>query len=916
MLVGEASIKLDAMADDLRRTLDREINGALAGVTVKSDPLVKLTQDIRKAELDLVQAEDALTASHQKVTAAEQELFRVRTNGKSTTADIAKAERALEVAFLQATVATDRNGQAIRRLTALRQEHRRVTMASQVSETSWVRTILGSSNAVRSLTGVLGIFNRRQRESGDAADSTGRRLRNQGNAASGLGRVLDGALRAPLAFITSGWQLMGAVGSATFSLLTSKALLLGGGIATILGPVGGLMLALPGLAFVGVGAFSAIALGMDGVKKAFEGLKPTIDTLKQQVSGSFQSGLTPAVNNLKQILPQLRVEFQSMAMALGGTLTQITNLVNTKAGIQALRESLRGAVQFVQGMQPGINALVQSFLTLGQTIAPQMQKLGGAIGSIFTNFNDAVNSLKQAGVLTGVFDGLIQIFKSLGNLVRPVVELLGRLAASLQGPLSKIIDAISVGLNAAMPGIEAFATSFGQVITALAPVLGAILPVIGQLAQLLGGVLATAITTLAPILTTLIQGLQGILAPLLPVIAASFQQLAEAVKPFAEQIAGVLLQALQALLPILPTLIDAMAQLLPVILQVVVAILPLIPPLLQLITTILPPLIQLWVQVQEPMLQFATMVLNFLVPILVDLIGVVTDVVLGIVNWFLNLEQNVTTIFTNINQFLLNVGKWIYENLIGPVVNVVREIKAKFEEARAFIGQLWDRIVNIVSTAARNVYTQVVGRFNEVTSFIGSLPGRIMGALGNLGNLLWQAGRDLLQGLINGIQSAVTGVINAVVGVGKKVINGIKGALGIGSPSRFTREDGGFLMAGLRLGIEAAASTVVGTAEAVAQDAVNVISEVFGQAGPNLGIDLSTSGLPDLPTVPNLTARRDQALQDQGALLAELVTLLGQQNAELPAALSDALESMNVVVSATEANNGIKKVQGTEARRR
>ena len=61
------------------------------------------------------------------------------------------------------------------------------------------------------------------------------------------------------------------------------------------------------------------------------------------------------------------------------------------------------------------------------------------------------------------------------------------------------------------------------------------------------------------------------------------------------------------------------------------------------------------------------------------------------------------------------------------------------------------RVVQAVAAAAVATKNTVVGGFNAVVSFVTGLPGRIRDALGNLRDLLLNAGRDIIQGLLDGI---------------------------------------------------------------------------------------------------------------------------------------------------------------------
>lgn len=75
----------------------------------------------------------------------------------------------------------------------------------------------------------------------------------------------------------------------------------------------------------------------------------------------------------------------------------------------------------------------------------------------------------------------------------------------------------------------------------------------------------------------------------------------------------------------------------------------------------------------------------------------------------------------------------------------------------------------------RNLTDRLTGgtraALNTVTSFFGGLPGRIRGAVGNLGNLLFQAGRNVVQGLINGLRSMFGALGNAAGGLAGTIRN-------------------------------------------------------------------------------------------------------------------------------------------------
>jgi len=118
--------------------------------------------------------------------------------------------------------------------------------------------------------------------------------------------------------------------------------------------------------------------------------------------------------------------------------------------------------------------------------------------------------------------------------------------------------------------------------------------------------------------------------------------------------------------------------------------------------------------------------------------------------------------------------------------------------------------------AVRGLLDGAISLLSGLLDWVRGLPGSILEALGDLGSLLWQAGRDLIQGLIDGIKSMAGAAKEAAKGVVSGVKNAVTGFLGIRSPSTVFMEIGRDLTAGLSLGLERGAAEVARAAEGLA----------------------------------------------------------------------------------------------------
>lgn len=128
-------------------------------------------------------------------------------------------------------------------------------------------------------------------------------------------------------------------------------------------------------------------------------------------------------------------------------------------------------------------------------------------------------------------------------------------------------------------------------------------------------------------------------------------------------------------------------------------------------------------------------------------------------------------------------------------------------------GRLWS---DFTGWAGRTV--------GDVVHWFEGLPGKIEHALGSL----WDAGRNLLIGLWNGIQSMAGWLWDQAVNWAKSLWHGVESALGIKSPSTVAAQTGMHLVQGLALGIDTYAHQAESAALSMAS---RVASAMNGGAG-------------------------------------------------------------------------------------
>lgn len=91
--------------------------------------------------------------------------------------------------------------------------------------------------------------------------------------------------------------------------------------------------------------------------------------------------------------------------------------------------------------------------------------------------------------------------------------------------------------------------------------------------------------------------------------------------------------------------------------------------------------------------------------------------------------------------------------VVGPMLtNTVKGIVVVIQSVIRQIA-FWVTAFNTIKGAVTSAIGFVVAKFNELVAFVRAIPGRVTAALGNVNNLLLDAGRRIIQGLLDGISA-------------------------------------------------------------------------------------------------------------------------------------------------------------------
>lgn len=209
--------------------------------------------------------------------------------------------------------------------------------------------------------------------------------------------------------------------------------------------------------------------------------------------------------------------------------------------------------------------------------------------------------------------------------------------------------------------------------------------------------------------------------------------------------------------------------------------------------------------------------------------------------WFKKLWDAIVGIFKAAWEAI----KKVWSTVTGWFSNLWGRIKAG-------AGKAWDGIKNTISKAREGVqkaWGSVKGWFSNLWGNVKSGISNAWGGIKdwfsnlqpvewmrgawenvgtffeNLGPRFYESGKNLLQGLWNGITSMVDKIVEGMKNIGRRIANGFKSILGINSPSRLFAEYGLNITQGLVVGLDRGGAIVENATEGVAMQATRGITQ-------------------------------------------------------------------------------------------
>lgn len=536
--------------------------------------------------------------------------------------------------------------------------------------------------------------------------------------------------------------------------------------------------------------------------------------LQALITGEVQGGIFGLSENHPAIQALLRIRELAIELATNAK-QQIADFFNALRGGEEresfgskLGEGLRNTVTLIQtAVIPALQQFGNWFTTQGlpavqgfvSTVSPLLSQVFGfltqhlpTIVPLLVTFAGAFVGLQGAtSILSGLLGPLSQVFSilrgamSIGPLISTIVGLLG-------GPLTAALIAIAAIVAVAFVAWQnnwfGIRDIVSQVWSTVAPILSQI---VGAIAQFIGQIVSSWqrwSSEVAPIAQKAWENIRTVISTVISVIATVITTVFSAIASFlsahGEQIKGVLQGAW--------TVIRSVIEMVMGVIQ-------------GIIKTILAVIAGDWGAAWEGIKQVVSSIWD-------GIKGIVSGAIDIVKNTITIVLDAIKTVWSTVWEGIKSVASSIWDGIKSLVSGAIDAVKSTISTTLDSIDRTWQTVWNGIKTFVTGLWEEikraVSEKINDLITTVSGIKDRVTSALSGVGNWLYQTGRDLIQGLIDGIVSMVSNIISAVTNTVNSAVNAAKSALGIKSPSRVFLELGEQSAEGYLVGLESLAEHI------------------------------------------------------------------------------------------------------------
>ncbi|MCM1217219.1 MAG: phage tail protein [Lachnospiraceae bacterium] len=455
----------------------------------------------------------------------------------------------------------------------------------------------------------------------------------------------------------------------------------------------------------------------------------------------------------------------NLKLGYGGTKTEMERLLADATKLSGVKYDISSYADIVDAIH-----VVQTEMGITGTTAKEASE----------TISGSINAAKSAyqNLMTGLADENADLDGLIGNMADSVLTVVDNVLPRIMETVPRIVETVPKlieGLSAAFAGI---AGQLGGLADQLLPPLmqaffALIRTVTGALPTLLPQILNAAIT----LFSGLLQGLNETIPQIMAMLPTLIQTISSTLIANLPQLitAGVqiLVNIINGITQAIPTLISAIVELIPVIVQTIAENLPLI----------------------------IDAGLNLL-------LSLVSGIVQAIPQLVAMLPTIINTIVTQIVSMLpriIETGIQLLNSLVSGIIQAIPQLIAALPQIiTSTVNTITANLPKIIQTGIELLGALISGIIRAIPSLVAALPQVFNAIINAFKGINWaDLGKNIIDGVINGVKNAASSLINVFKDLAKSALNAVKDFFGIASPSKVMRDQvGKMLPAGMAEGVE------------------------------------------------------------------------------------------------------------------
>ena len=603
----------------------------------------------------------------------------------------------------------------------------------------------------------------------------------------------------------------------------------------------------------------------DGTANTLRTFKKSVEDLLTVFGANLLPSVTKIVGKMTEMVDSLASaspETQKTVLAVGGLAAGLGPAIGAMGQMFLASQGLSSVFASMKGKIAQIPLGLQLMKTTAVGAGKDFKNLGGAMAKPFTDSkigqsakNMSVNIIKSLtdSKIGQAAKGLAGTFKDTGIVVGQYCGLLGK---QIDGKLNGAFSKVSKGIGSFKGYMSSLGTAFAPITSKISNFSGAFK---GSLSSI-GSALQPIISKVGTFSTVFMKGFNimgviGLVTAGLGLLNNNFgTEIDKMISTVITKGPAIIMNLTNGIVQNLPMLIESGRSLLMNIMNGIVINLPnLIQSAFQIISALVS-----GISSQLPyLLPMALMMIMTLVQGVVDNIGMIIDAGLDLL---VGLANGIVAAIPVLTQQLPTIIKTIVRVLIS-------------------------RLPQIIQTGIKILVTLATGIINAIPELVAMLPEIIDTIKDSFAQQDWgQIGKDIIDGLINGLKSMLSSLKDSIGSVVDSVVGTFKTLLGIHSPSKLFMQFGIYTDKGYAIGID--------------KGKKQIYKELSNLQIPQT---FESSKLPTTSTVSAAnTAPMSQARADLSGFGDYVVSATTSQFSKLAEALEKGIGSMRMVADGRE----------------